>query len=366
MSTVTTPIPLVDLKAQYASIRDDVTTAIQAVLADASFILGPALEEFERNFAGFCGAKHCVGVASGTDALHLALRAMQIGPGDEVIVPAFTFVATAIGVTLAGAVPVLVDVRADDGLLDAELIERAITPRTKAILPVHLYGRCADMGSIRAIASRHGLRVIEDACQAHGARDHSKSAGSLGDAAAFSFYPGKNLGAYGDGGAITTDDDDLADRLRLLRNWGSRKKYYHEEPGLNSRLDTLQAAVLNVKLARLVDWNVQRRRHAAAYDRALHDRGDIQRPVDRDGTECVYHLYVVRVADRDVRLRRLQENGVQAGIHYPFPIHRLNAYRELATARSFPHSEAWAAECLSLPLYPELTEAQIAYTVAHF
>jgi len=359
-------IPLVDLKAQYAAIAPQIDAAIQRVLEETAFILGPQVEVFERDFATFCGAKHCIGVASGTDALHLIFRALGIGPGDEVIMPAFTFVATALGIDLAGARPVLVDVRRDDALIDAEKVEAAITPRTKAILPVHLYGRCADMGALQAIADRHGLKVVEDAAQAHGATYQGRAAGSLGDAAGFSFYPGKNLGAYGDGGAITTNDDALSDRLHMLRNWGSRKKYHHEEPGLNSRLDTLQAAVLSVKLAHLADWNDRRRRHAAAYTRMLASRDDLIRPVDRPDREPIYHLYVLRHRDRDAILARLHDRGIGAGIHYPFPVHKLGAFQHLAgPGAAFPESDAWAAECLSLPLYPELDEEKISYVVRH-
>jgi dTDP-4-amino-4,6-dideoxygalactose transaminase len=357
-------IPLVDLKAQYATIREEINQALQSVLDETCFILGPPVEEFERAFAGFCGVKHCVGVASGTDALHLILRGLGIGPGDEVIVPAFTFVATALGVSLAGATPVLVDVGGHDALIDPDRIAAAITPRTKAVIPVHLYGRCADMDPIHRIAMENGLAVIEDAAQAHGATYKGRRAGSLGRAAGFSFYPGKNLGAYGDGGAITTDDEALADRLRLLRNWGSRQKYHHEEPGLNSRLDTLQAAVLNVKLRYLSDWNAQRSHHAVMYDRLLSGREDLKPPINRPDSRSVYHLYVLRSRDRDRILRRLHENGVQAGIHYPFPVHRLRAYQHLAGRSSdFGQADAWARECLSLPLYPEMTEEQISWVV---
>jgi dTDP-4-amino-4,6-dideoxygalactose transaminase len=358
-------IPLVDLKAQYAAIAPEVDAAIKGVLEEACFILGPPLDSFERAFAAFCGVKHCIGVASGTDALHLIFRSMGIGPGDEVIMPAFTFVATALGVDLAGAKPVLVDVKRDDGLIDPERIAAAITPRTRAILPVHLYGRCVDMERIRAIAAEHDLRVVEDAAQAHGALYQGRPAGSLGHAAAFSFYPGKNLGAYGDGGAITTNDDALADRLRLLRNWGSRKKYHHEEPGLNSRLDTLQAAVLEVKLRHLPAWNERRRRHAALYDSLLANRADFQHPIDRPDDQPIFHIYAVRHSRRDQLLDQLQKRGVGAGIHYPFPVHRLAAFQHLATPGAhLSESEAWAAECLSLPLYPELNAEQIAYVVS--
>jgi dTDP-4-amino-4,6-dideoxygalactose transaminase len=359
-------IPLVDLKAQYAAIAPEVDAAMRSVLQECCFILGPPVEAFEKEFAAFCGAKHCIGVASGTDALHLALRVLGIGPDDEVIVPAFTFVATALGVHLAGATPVLVDVNRHDALIDPEQIKRAITPRTKAIMPVHLYGRCADMDAIRAIANEHGLKVVEDAAQAHGARYRGKPAGTLGHAAGFSFYPGKNLGAYGDAGAITTDDDDLAERLRLLRNWGSRKKYHHEEPGLNSRLDTLQAAALGVKLKYLARWNELRRAHAASFNRLLAARDDLKRPIDHPDDVPVYHLYVLRSRNRDEQLRHLQSHGIGAGIHYPFAVHQLGAFRHLASpAQRFPESEAWAAECFSLPMYAELDDEKIHYIVGN-
>ncbi len=346
-----TNVPLVDLLAQYALIKAEVAVAIQGVLDHGGYVLGPEVAAFESAFAAFCHAKHCVGVANGTDAIHLILRGLGIGPGDEVILPAFTFVATALGVTQAGADPVLVDVRHDDALIDPALVEAAITPRTRAIMPVHLYGRCCDMAAIRDIAARHGLKVVEDAAQAHGATYCGQRAGSLGDAAAFSFYPGKNLGAYGDGGAITTSDDALAERLRLLRNWGSRIKYHHEEPGLNSRLDTIQAAILGVKLRYLDRWNEARRRWAALYDELLPG---IWRPVNHPDCWPVYHIYAIRTRDRDARVKRLQAAGIGAGIHYPFPVHRLKAYAHLAVGL-FPESEAWAAEELSLPMYPELT-----------
>jgi dTDP-4-amino-4,6-dideoxygalactose transaminase len=280
--------------------------------------------------------------------------------------PAFTFIATALGVTLAGATPVLVDVKDSDALLDPELLRTAITPRTKAILPVHLYGRCADMDRIIAFAMEHGLKVIEDACQAHGARYRGRPAGSLGHAAAFSFYPGKNLGAYGDGGAITTNDDELAERLRLLRNWGSRKKYHHEEPGLNSRLDAIQAAILHVKLGYLDHWNACRREHGEQYRRRLAECNGIRFPDDGQGNEPIYHLFVARLRERDRVIRELNEVGVQGGIHYPFAIHQLRAYRHLpADPSHLQQSERWAAETLSLPLFSELSSEQLRYVVEH-
>ena len=359
-------VPLVDLKSQYESIRGEIDAAMQQVLDEACFILGPPVEQFEQEFAAYCQAKHAIGVASGTDALQLIYRALGIGPGDEVIVPAFTFVATALGVSLAGATPVLIDVKGEDGLLDPELIAAAITPRTKALCPVHLYGRCADMDRIRSIASVHNLYVVEDAAQAHGATFRGRRAGSLGDAAAFSFYPGKNLGAYGDGGAITTNDDELADRLRLIRNWGSRRKYHHEEIGLNSRLDTLHAAVLRVKLAHLDAWNSRRRAHAESYRRLLSHRADLRLPGGCHDGEPVHHLYVVRVGERDAKAAHLQQQGIGAGIHYPFPLHQLTAYRDVAViGGSLKEAEAWAAECLSLPMFPELSERQIEFVAEH-
>ncbi len=353
-------IPLVDLHAQYASIRSEVNEAISRLLESCYFILGPEVEAFEKEFAHFVGARHCVGVASGTDALHLMLRAFGIGPGDEVIVPAFTFVATALGVTLAGATPVLVDVGRDDALLNPALIERAISSRTKAIIPVHLYGQCANMQAIADIGRSRNLLVFEDAAQAHGARSDGRSAGAFGAAAAFSFYPGKNLGAYGDGGAITTDRDDIADRLRLLRNWGSRKKYHHDEPGLNSRLDALQAAVLRVKLRHLPDWNEARARHAAYYRERIPERLGLRHLKLHSNSASAHHLFVIRVPHRDQVLSFLNKQGIQAAIHYPFPVHKLGAYRHLTSAGvAYPESEAWGDECLSLPLYPELTASHL-------
>lgn len=355
-------IPLVDLQAQYATIRAEVGKAIQGVLDQTCYVLGPPVDEFEQAFAEFCGVRHCIGVASGTDALHLIFRALGIGPGDEVIIPAFTFLATAVGVGMAGATPVLVDVRADDALMDVDAIEQAITPRTKAIMPVHLYGRCADMDAILAIAQKHGLIVVEDAAQAHGATYKSRQAGSLGMAAGFSFYPGKNLGAYGDAGAITTNDEALAEKLRLMRNWGSRRKYHHEVEGFNSRLDTIQAAILLVKLRHLPRWNELRRHHAATYDELLSAREDLLRPLERAGNMPAYHLYVLRCKSRDATLQRLHEQGIHAAIHYPFPIHHLPGFDQQAHP-NLAESERWAAECLSLPLFPELTREQIEHIV---
>ena len=356
-------IPLVDLQAQYRSIADEVQPAVTAVFERCDFILGGAVKTFEDEFARFSHAQHALGCASGTDALQLACRALGIGEGDEVIVPAFTFVATALGVTLAGARPVLVDVSPHDALIDPEKVREAITPRTKAILPVHLYGQCCDMNALRAIADEHGLKLIEDAAQAHGAEFEGKRAGSFGDAACFSFYPGKNLGAYGDGGAVTTNDAEVAERLELWRNWGSRKKYHHEEMGLNSRLDTVQAAILRVKLARLDGWNQRRRELAARYDAALENLEHVELTCTKPSS--VYHLYVVRMEGRDEALAALHAAGIGAGLHYPFPVHQLGAYRWLGYEEGrFPVSEDWARRCLSLPIYAEMPEDAVERSLA--
>jgi len=350
---VRTLVPLVDLKAQRLTIAEEINVAIAKVLDRCDFILGEEVSAFEREFAEYCGVPFAIGVGNGTDALHLACRAAGLGDGDEVIIPAMTFVATALGVSLAGAQPVLVDVRSEDALIDPAKIEVAITPRTKAIIPVHLYGQCADMEAICAIAARRSLIVIEDAAQAHGAAYGNRRAGNLADIGCFSFYPGKNLGAYGDAGVVTTARNDLAERIALLRNCGSKVKYYHEEIGLNSRLDTLQAAVLRAKLQHLDHWNEGRRRIAATYDAALGEVAGIARTRYSDG--AVYHLYVVRVAERDAVLKSLVAQGIGAGIHYPWALHELRAYRSLGYRQgAFPVAEQWARQCLSLPIYPEL------------
>ncbi len=326
------------------------------MLDRCDFVLGEELGLFERDFAEYCGVPYAVGVGSGTEALHLACLALGLGRGDEVIVPAMTFAATALGVSIAGATPVLVDVRAADALIDPARVEAAITPRTKAIIPVHLYGQCADMAAIGAIATKHSLKVIEDAAQAHGATYGQRRSGALADIGCFSFYPGKNLGAYGDGGAVTTTSPDLAERVRMLRNCGARIKYYHEEVGLNSRLDTLQAAILRVKLQNLDHWNDARRTIAKCYDEVLEGAPGIDRT--QYAPDSVYHLYVVRVADRDTVVQKLNARGIAAAIHYPWALHELDAYRALGYRQgAFPVAEDWARCCLSLPIYPELTLA---------
>ena len=353
-------IPLVELAGQYQMLRDEILPAMDAVMGQAQFILGDDVARFEEEFAAFCGARHCVGVASGLDALQLALRAVGVGPGDEVITAANTFIASALAITHAGATPVLADVRADDFNLDPEAVERAITPRTKAILPVHLYGQPARMDEIMDIAWRHGLKVVEDACQAHGAGYGAERAGAIGDAGCFSFYPGKNLGGYGDGGAVVTSDPRIAERLRLDRNYGSRVKYVHESDGYNSRLDTLQAAVLRVKLRRLEGWNARRRELAALYRELLAD-ADVLLPAEMRGVEHVWHLFVIRHPERDRLVAELHARGIGAGVHYPIPIHQQAPYAGIRTVPDgAPVSTMLARQILSLPLYPEMTEAQVA------
>jgi dTDP-4-amino-4,6-dideoxygalactose transaminase len=355
-------IPLVDLKAQRRAISEEIETAMSRVVERCDFILGEDVSLFESEFAEYCGVPYAIGVASGTDALHLACRVLDIGAGDEVIVPAMTFASTAFAVSLTGARPVIVDVRADDALIDPDKIECAITSRTRAIIPVHLYGQCADMAAVCAVAREHSLAVIEDAAQAHGAIYTGKRAGSLGDIGCFSFYPGKNLGGYGDGGLVTTSRSDIAERLQLLRNCGSRTKYHHEKIGFNSRLDTLQAAVLRAKLTHLEEWNAARQRLAAHYDEVLQEISEVHcMPYTPGG---VHHLYVIRLAGRDSVLRALNARGIGAGIHYPFALHELEAYASLGyRAGAFPIAEDWGRHCLSLPIYPELTAAQVDFCV---
>jgi dTDP-4-amino-4,6-dideoxygalactose transaminase len=355
-------VPFVDLTAQYRTIATEINEAITNVVEEADFILGRELRAFEEEFAEFCDAKYAVGVDSGTSALELALRAYDIGPGDEVVTAANTFIATALAISHAGAKPVLVDVDPYTHTIDVNMIVRAITPRTKAILPVHLYGHPVDMASIRQLAEKLGLVVIEDACQAHGARYKGKRAGSLGDSAAFSFYPGKNLGAYGDGGMVVTSDRVIAKRLELLRNYGQREKYHHEFRGYNRRLDTLQAAVLRVKLKYLQEWNAARRWNAKLYREFLEGTGVIT-PAEAAGAESAWHLYVIRTERRDLLREHLASRGISAGIHYPIPIHLQPAYADLGyKTGDFPVAEAYAKQILSLPMYAELTPNQIEWT----
>lgn len=351
-------VPFLDLHAAYLELRTGLDAAAQQVLASGWYVLGAEVEAFEREFAAYCEVEHCVGVGNGLEALHLILRAYGIGPGDEVIVPANTYIATWLAVSYAGAKPIPVEPDVRTYNLDPTLVEAALTPATKAILPVHLYGQPADLDPIKAVAARYGLKVIEDAAQAHGARYHGRRVGGLGDAAGFSFYPGKNLGALGDGGAVVTNDADLAERVRVLRNYGSRVKYHNEVQGFNSRLDELQAALLRVKLPVLDEWNARRRVAAARYLNKLAGR-DLTLPFVPDWAEPVWHLFVVRHPQRDELQQRLQQAGIGTMIHYPIPPHLQPAYAELGYgAGAFPISEAIHREVLSLPMGPQLTEAQ--------
>jgi len=354
-------IPLVDLKAQYETIKDEVIAKVSETIASTQYILGEEVTLFEQEFAEYCQATECVGLSSGTEALHLAIRACDIGPGDEVITVANTFIATVLAITYTGATPILVDANIDSYTIDVSHLEACITERTKAIIPVHLYGQPADMDPILAIAKKHTLTVIEDACQAHGARYNQKRVGALGDIGCFSFYPGKNLGAYGDAGAITTNNPAYAQKIRMLRNYGSSKKYYHDFKGFNSRLDTLQAAVLRIKLKKLDQWSQARRKAAKQYNRLLAET-DLSIPRVCSYAEHVYHLYVVRSKKRDALLSHLHNKGIGAGIHYPIPIHLMDAFQDLGyKTGAFPVTEQYANEILSLPLFPELTDEQIRY-----
>ena len=354
-----THIPFVDLQAQYATIRNEISEAIQGVLDSAHFINGPQGKAFEQAFAAFCQASHAVGCGNGTDALYLALRALGIGPGDEIITTPNTFIATAEAVSLAGATPVFIDVD-EMGLMNTELLEAACTERTRAVVPVHLRGEPAEMDAISEIAKARGLRVIEDAAQAHGAQYRNRVVGGLGDIAAFSFYPGKNLGAFGDAGAVTTNDEAVATKVRMLRDHGRTEKYIHEIEGVNSRLDELQAAVLTVKLRHLARWNDARRRAAVWYTERLRDLPNLVVPVARDHVVPVYHLFAVRTDRRDELMTHLKARGIACGVHYPVPLHLQPAYRHLGYRKgSFPHAERMARTSLSLPIYPEITEEAV-------
>ncbi len=351
-------IPFVDLKTQYGSIKDEINEAVLRTLDSGQFVLGSEVAAFEKEFAAFCGTKHAVAVNSGTSALHLALLAAGMGPGDEVITVSFTFVATAAAVLYTGAAPVFVDIDSLSYTMDASRIEQKITKRTKAILPVHIHGQPADMDPILAVAKRHGLIVIEDAAQAHGAEYKGKKAGGIGDMGCFSFYPGKNLGAYGEGGIVVTDNPAHDRTIRMLRDWGQAEKYHHVLRGFNYRMEGIQGAILRVKLRYLEKWTALRKEHAARYGRLLAGTG-VGTPAAAPSTEHVYHVYAIRSADRDVLQKHLQENQVQTNIHYPIPVHlqeayRINGYRE----GDLPVTELVARETLSLPMYPELSTEQ--------
>ncbi|MEW6639746.1 MAG: DegT/DnrJ/EryC1/StrS family aminotransferase [Pseudomonadota bacterium] len=354
-----TKVPFLDLAVQHRTQREDLVAAATAVIDSGWYILGNEVQAFEREFAEFCGVKHCIGVGNGLEALQITLRAMNVGPGDEVIVPSNTFIATWLAVTGVGATIVPVEPDPASHNLDPVVLEQAITPRTKVIIPVHLYGHPADMDPINAVAQRHGLKVIEDAAQAHGALYRGRKAGSLGHAAGFSFYPGKNLGALGDGGAVTTDDDALADQIRLIRNYGSKKKYEHLVQGCNSRLDELQAALLRVKLRSLEQGNAVRREIAARYIDQLANRGiEVVEPLPE--TQSSWHLFVVSASDRERLRTHLQEHGVETMIHYPVAPHLQPAYAGLNQhGKNFPIAERLQNRVLSLPLFPGMTTQQV-------
>jgi dTDP-4-amino-4,6-dideoxygalactose transaminase len=357
---VQAPIPMLDLKAQYAAIREEVRAAIDAVLESQHFILGPQVQALEREIAAYCGTRHAVGVASGTDALILSLHAAGVGPGDEVLCPTFSYIATGDSISLLGATPVFVDILPDTFNMDPAQIAAGITARTRVILPVHLYGQPADMDPILEIARQHGIKVIEDNAQAIGARYKGRRTGSMGDLGCISFFPSKNLGGYGDGGMVVTNSDELAARLRSLRAHGTRAhKYRSEEQGWNSRLDELQAAILRVKLRHLDQWAEGRRQNAAHYDRLLGGISGVVVPQVAPWAEHVYHQYTIRVPQRDALQKALSDRGVPTTVYYPVPMHQQRMYESLPR-RSLPVAERAAAEVVSLPIYPELTVQQIA------
>jgi len=354
-------IPLVDLKAQYNVYKDEFLKAVEEVMSNTAFVLGKYVADFESKFAEFIGSSYAVGVASGTDALHLALRAAGVSQGDEVITVANTFAATTIAVELAGARPVLVDCDPSTYLMDIGAAKRAVTAKTRAIIPVHLYGQVVPMDELLALAERHHLTVIEDACQSHGAKYKGRTSGTFGLMGAFSFFPGKNLGAFGDGGAIVTDSQKMYEELLALRNYGSPKKYYHPKFGMNSRLDGIQAAILNVKLKYLSEWNAKRNAAADRYIKNLKGNPSITLPARAQDSTHVYHLFVVQVkGDRDHIMAEMAKKEIYCGIHYPIPIHLQKAYSYLGHKEGdFPHTEDLAKKIISLPVYPEITGEQI-------
>lgn len=362
MNTMT--VPFLDLKLQYAALKDEIVPAIMETIESTQFILGKAVEQFETDFAAAHGMKHCVAVGTGTDALHLALWAKNIGPGDEVITVAHTFIATAEAISLCGATPVFVDVDPLTYTMDPKQLERAITKRTKAIIPVHLYGQPAAMDEIMTIATGRGVMVLEDACQAHLATYDNRFVGQFGMAGAFSFYPGKNLGAYGEAGGITTNDDQLAIEMRRLRDHGQIKKYHHAQWGHNYRMDGIQGAVLGVKMRYIDAWTDARRRHAKTYGEKLGGVGDVVLPREDSRAKHVYHLYVIQTKFRDALQAHLTNKGIGTGLHYPIPLHLQDAYKSLGYGKGqFPVTEQVAAHGLSLPMFAELTSEQITYVV---
>ena len=357
-------VPFLDLKAQYESIRDEIAVALQHVLDKTAFAGGPFVESFEKDFAAFCNCEFTIGVGSGTTALWLVLLGLGIGHGDEVITTPNTFIATAEAISFSGAKPVFVDIDEQTYTIDLERIEEAVTAKTKAIIPVHLYGQTADMDSILQIARVHDLFVIEDACQAHGAEYKGLKAGSMGDAGCFSFYPGKNLGAYGEAGAVVTNNAELAEIVRMLRDHGQTRKYHHSKIGWNARMDGFQGAVLSVKLKYLSAWNEARRRNAQLYGELLSDVNNLIIPVEADYAKHIYHIYAIRTQNRDAFIRTLAEKEIHCGIHYPIPIHLQQAYKSLGNRTgSFSISEKCAVELVSLPMFPKLSKEQIQYVV---
>jgi len=356
-----TKVPYVDLKAQYQTIRGEVLTALAAVCESTAFAQGPPTREFEQEFAAYCGVRHCVSLNSGTSALHLALRCLDIGPGDEVITVPFTFIATVWAINYVGAQPVFVDIDPARHTLDPDKLEAAITPRTRAIVPVHLYGMPVAMAPVLAIAAKHGIPVIEDAAQAHGATYQGKRVGQFGCSACFSFYPGKNLGAYGEGGALVTNDDACAKRARSLRDHAQGQPYHHNEIGYNYRMDSFQGAVLRIKLKRLDAWNAARAAHVRRYAELL-EGSDVIAPATFPDSECVWHCYVIEADRRDAMQQRLSVAGIDTRLHYPVPLHLQEVYAPLGYKRGdFPVAERLSDRCLSLPMYPELTDSQIQY-----
>ena len=353
-------VPFLDLKAQYASIRDEITDALQQVLDNTAFAGGPFVKEFEKDFATFCECEFAVGAGSGTTALWMAMTALGIGRGDEVITTPNTFIATAEAISFCGAKPVFIDVDEQTYNMNPDLLEGAITPKTKAIVPVHLFGQMADMDRIMQVARAHGLFVVEDACQAHGAEYQGRRAGSISDAGCFSFYPGKNLGAYGEAGAVVTNNAELAEKIRMLRDHGQAKKYYHSMIGWNARMDGFQGAVLSVKLKHLPAWNQARRKNAQLYDKLLADVDDVITPVEADFARHIYHIYAIRARNRDALMSALAEKDIFCGVHYPIPVHLQDAYKFLDNkAGSFPVAEKCADQFVSLPMFPELKPEQI-------
>ena len=364
MTSARVRIPLLDLKAQYHGIKPEIDAAIAGVLESSQFVLGAEVAAFEEEFAAYCGTSECIALNSGTSALHLALLAAGVGPGDEVITVPFTFIASVAAIGYVGARPVLLDIDPSSFTIDPGAIEKAITARTRAILPVHLYGQPADMDPIMEVARRHGLVVIEDAAQAHGAKYKGVPVGGIGDLACFSFYPGKNLGAYGEGGAVTTGDVEFASTIRMLRDWGQDRKYHHVLRGFNYRMEGFQGAILRVKLRHLEQWTEARRAGAARYDKLLADSG-VETPKEMPWARHVYHVYTLRSHYRDGLQATLQAEGIQTGVHYPVPVHLQPVYADLGYGRgAFPNAEAAASQVLSLPLYPELSPEALAEVAA--